>query len=49
MEIFARHTNHSVEQLEKDTERTFYLTPQAAKEYGIIDHVLESSKLKIEN
>jgi ATP-dependent Clp protease, protease subunit len=45
MEIFARHTNHSVEKLEKDSERAFYLTPQAAKEYGIIDRVLESNKV----
>jgi ATP-dependent Clp protease protease subunit len=25
-------------------ERMFYLTPQAAKEYGLIDRVLESMK-----
>jgi len=40
MEILARNTGQSIEKLNKDMDRTFYLTPQQAKEYGIIDRVL---------
>lgn len=44
MEIFSQNTGQPIEKLEKDTDRMFYMTPQQAKEYGIIDRVLESSK-----
>ncbi|MDB9314725.1 ATP-dependent Clp protease proteolytic subunit [Spirulina sp. CS-785/01] len=44
LEIFAKTTGKSHEQLEKDTDRMFYMTPEDAKEYGLIDRVLESSK-----
>jgi ATP-dependent Clp protease protease subunit len=33
-----------VAKIAKDIERTFYLTPEQAKEYGLIDRVLESAK-----
>ncbi|BAP18069.1 MAG: ATP-dependent Clp protease proteolytic subunit [cyanobacterium endosymbiont of Epithemia adnata isolate EadnSB Bon19] len=44
LEIFSKNTGQPVEKISKDTDRTFYLTPQSAKEYGLIDRVLESSK-----
>ena len=44
LEIFSENTGQPVEKIAKDTDRTFYLTPEAAKEYGLIDRVLESSK-----
>lgn len=40
-EILARHTGQSKEKIEKDTDRDFYLSPQEAKEYGIIDEIIE--------
>jgi ATP-dependent Clp protease protease subunit len=43
-EILAQNTGQSVEQIEQDTERMFYLSPQQAKEYGLIDKVLESTQ-----
>ena len=43
MEIFSRNTGQTVEKLEKDTDRMLYMTPQDAKEYGLIDKVLEST------
>lgn len=43
-ELLAHHTNHSVEQIEKDTERDRYLSATEAVEYGIVDEVLEVSK-----
>lgn len=42
--ILARNTGQSLEKLSKDMDRMFYLTPQEAKEYGLIDIVLENSK-----
>jgi ATP-dependent Clp protease, protease subunit len=42
--ILSRNTGHSSEKLAKDMERTFYLTPAEAKEYGLIDRVLTSAK-----
>lgn len=44
MEILAKNTGQPVEKLAKDTDRMFYMTPEQAKEYGLIDKVLESSK-----
>lgn len=38
--ILAKHTGQSLEVIERDTERDFYMDGEAAKEYGLIDHVL---------
>ncbi|MEL7408708.1 MAG: ATP-dependent Clp protease proteolytic subunit, partial [Cyanobacteria bacterium J06558_2] len=43
LEIFSRNTGQLEEKLEKDTDRMLYMTPQEAKEYGLIDKVLEST------
>ncbi len=42
-ELLAKHTNRDVEQIELETERDRYLTPQEAMEYGIIDQILENA------
>lgn len=44
LDILATNTGQPMEKLEKDTDRMFYLTPEEAKEYGLIDRVLESTK-----
>ncbi len=44
LEIFSRNTGQPIEKLEKDTDRMLYMTPEEAKEYGLIDKVLESTK-----
>ncbi len=44
LEILAKNTGKSYEQIEKDTDRMLYMTPEEAKAYGIIDKVLESSQ-----
>ncbi len=41
-EILAKHTGKSLSQIEKDTDRDFYMTAQEAKKYGIIDQVIKS-------
>jgi ATP-dependent Clp protease protease subunit len=44
LDILSRNTGQTHEKLAKDTDRMFYLTPQEAVEYGLIDRVLESRK-----
>jgi ATP-dependent Clp protease protease subunit len=39
-EILSTHTGRSIEQVEKDTDRDYYLAASEAKEYGIIDNIL---------
>ena len=43
-EILAKHTGQSVEKIEKDSERNFYLSAEDAKAYGIVDEVISSTK-----
>ncbi len=38
--ILASHTGKSVEQIAKDADRDFFLTAEAAKEYGLVDQLL---------
>ena len=40
----AKNTGQSIERISKDTDRMFYLTPEQAKEYGLIDRVQQSRK-----
>lgn len=43
--IMAKHTGQSYEKIQRDTMRDYYLTPQEAKEYGIIDTVIGEDEL----
>jgi ATP-dependent Clp protease protease subunit len=38
--VIALHTGQSLEIIRRDTERDFFLTPEQARDYGIIDEVL---------
>lgn len=38
--ILASHTGQPVDKIARDTDRDFYLTPEQAIEYGIIDEIL---------
>ncbi len=38
--ILARHTGQPVEKITHDTDRDFYLSPEQAVEYGIVDEIL---------
>jgi ATP-dependent Clp protease, protease subunit len=38
-EILAKHTGQSFDRIVKDTERDFFMSPEDAKAYGIIDAV----------
>ena len=39
-EILSNHSGRTMEQIEKDTDRDYYLAAAEAKEYGLIDSVL---------
>lgn len=40
--ILSKHTGQPLEKIEKDTERDFYMWPEEAKSYGLIDEILTS-------
>jgi ATP-dependent Clp protease, protease subunit len=40
-EILMRHTGKTLDQIEKDTDRDNFMSSQEAKDYGLIDGVLE--------
>ena len=48
-EILARHTGQSVEKIGTDTERDNFMGAQSAKEYGLIDTVLDRRESSREN
>ncbi|HVS53796.1 MAG TPA: ATP-dependent Clp protease proteolytic subunit [Opitutaceae bacterium] len=43
-EALAKHTGKSAEQIEKDSDRDYYMSAPEAKAYGIVDHVVESTR-----
>jgi ATP-dependent Clp protease protease subunit len=38
-EILAKHTNQPLDKVRKDTDRDYFMSPEQAKDYGIIDAV----------
>jgi ATP-dependent Clp protease protease subunit len=44
-EILINHTGHSLEKIEKDTDRDCFMSSAEAKEYGLVDQVVESMHL----
>ncbi|MGA3117707.1 MAG: ATP-dependent Clp endopeptidase proteolytic subunit ClpP [Syntrophobacteraceae bacterium] len=40
-QIVVKHTGRAVEQIQKDTDRDFYMSGAQAKEYGLIDEVIQ--------
>jgi ATP-dependent Clp protease protease subunit len=40
--IIAQQTGQSLEKVEKDTDRNFWMSPEEAKEYGLVAHVINS-------
>ncbi|MFL5799001.1 MAG: ATP-dependent Clp endopeptidase proteolytic subunit ClpP [Actinomycetota bacterium] len=47
-EILAEHTGQSIEKIAHDTDRDFIMTAEQAKEYGVIDEVFSSRKIRPE-
>jgi ATP-dependent Clp protease protease subunit len=40
----ARHTGKTAEQIEKDSDRDYYMSAQEAKDYGLVDSVVASTR-----
>ncbi len=43
-QIIHLHTGQSIERIKRDTDRDFFMSAREAKEYGIVDEVLESAE-----
>jgi ATP-dependent Clp protease, protease subunit len=44
LDILSRNTGQDREKIHKDMDRLFYMTPQQAVEYGVIDKVFETKE-----
>jgi ATP-dependent Clp protease protease subunit len=42
-EIISSHTGQSIERIENDTDRDIFMTAEEAKEYGLVDEVLNTT------
>ncbi|MEK6666121.1 MAG: ATP-dependent Clp endopeptidase proteolytic subunit ClpP [candidate division NC10 bacterium] len=40
--IFVHHTGQSLERIQRDTDRDFFMTPEQARAYGLVDEVISS-------
>lgn len=40
-EIYAKHTGRTYEEVEEKLDRDTFMTPEEAKEWGLVDHVIE--------
>jgi ATP-dependent Clp protease protease subunit len=43
-QILAKHTVQPISKISKETDRDFWLTPEEAKKYGIIDEIIKTKK-----
>ncbi|MDP8260917.1 MAG: ATP-dependent Clp endopeptidase proteolytic subunit ClpP [Candidatus Kappaea frigidicola] len=43
-EILSKHTGQTLERVEKDADRDFFMSAEEAKSYGLVDEVIESQK-----
>ena len=43
-QILAKHTSQPISKVEKDTDRDFWLTPEEAKKYGLVDEIIKVKK-----
>ncbi len=43
-QTIAKHTGKTAEEVEKDSDRDYYMSAEEAKAYGIVDHVVSSTR-----
>jgi ATP-dependent Clp protease, protease subunit len=46
--ILASHTKQPVERIAKDTDRDFFLDAAEAKEYGVVDSIINKPPVEVE-
>lgn len=42
-ELIAKHTGQPVDRVERDTDRDYFLSPQEAVDYGLIDGIIQAT------
>lgn len=42
-QILAKHTGRDIKQLEKDTDRDFFMSAEEARQYGVVDKILKKA------
>jgi ATP-dependent Clp protease protease subunit len=45
-ELLSKHTGQPIAKIKEDTERDYFMSPEAAKAYGLIDEILITAKKK---
>lgn len=45
-QILAKHTGQSLERIKKDSDRDYFMSPEEAKSYGIIDEVIAAKIIR---
>lgn len=45
--LYAKHTGQPVDVIQKNMDRDYFMTPQEAKEFGIIDEVIDERPLTL--
>jgi ATP-dependent Clp protease protease subunit len=43
-EIISKHSGKTVEAVEKDSDRDYYMSAEEAKTYGLVDHVVSTTR-----
>ena len=43
-QILSKHTGQPIDKVERDSDRDFYMTAEEAKQYGLIDEVIGTTK-----
>ncbi len=47
--LMVKHTGHTIERIEKDTERDYFMSAEDARQYGIIDEVVVKAGVPVPN
>lgn len=42
--LYARHTGQPAERIHEDSDRDRYMTPEEARDYGLIDRIVEAKR-----
>jgi len=43
-QILAKHSGQDIKKIEHDTDRNFYMTPEEAKAYGLVDKIIKNAR-----
>ncbi len=43
-QILATHTGQNIKQIERDTDRDFFISAEEAKNYGVVDKIIKAKK-----